>query len=61
MEKYREWMEDLRKRTFIARRGYFADAARLATPAAAPARATGILASDAAPTPPATEEPAATP
>ena len=25
---YREWMEELRGRTYIDRRGYFADAAR---------------------------------
>jgi len=28
MEEYRDWMEQLRKRTFIERRGYFAEAAR---------------------------------
>ena len=28
-EKYREWMEDLRKQTYIERRGYFAEAVRL--------------------------------
>jgi len=53
MEKYREWMENLRKRTFIERRGYFA----LTTSPAAPRRAPGMLASDAAETPPAAEEP----
>jgi len=52
MEKYREWMEDLRKRTFIERRGYFA----LTTSLAAPRRAPGMLTSDAA-----AEEPPATP
>jgi peptidyl-prolyl cis-trans isomerase SurA len=57
MEKYREWMENLRKRTFISRRGYFAETAHLA----APARAPGVLASDAAATPSAGEEPPATP
>jgi peptidyl-prolyl cis-trans isomerase SurA len=31
-EKYREWVENLRERTFIARRGYFADAARFGQP-----------------------------
>jgi peptidyl-prolyl cis-trans isomerase SurA len=57
MEKYREWMENLRKRTFIARRGYFAEAAR----ASSPARAPGALASDGAATAPGAEEPSATP
>jgi peptidyl-prolyl cis-trans isomerase SurA len=33
MDEYREWMENLRKRTFIERRGYFAQAARFAPPA----------------------------
>jgi peptidyl-prolyl cis-trans isomerase SurA len=28
-EKYREWLEELREKTYIERRGYFADAARL--------------------------------
>jgi peptidyl-prolyl cis-trans isomerase SurA len=28
-EKYREWLEELRGKTYIERRGYFADAARL--------------------------------
>jgi hypothetical protein len=27
-DAYREWMEELRGRTYIARRGHFADAAR---------------------------------
>ena len=31
-EAYRDWMEELRSRTFIERRGYFADAAGLARP-----------------------------
>jgi peptidyl-prolyl cis-trans isomerase SurA len=31
-EKYREWVENLRERTFIDRRGYFADAARFGQP-----------------------------
>ena len=26
-EKYREWMEELRRKTYIDRRGHFADAA----------------------------------
>jgi peptidyl-prolyl cis-trans isomerase SurA len=55
MEKYREWMEDLRKRTFIERRGYFAQAASFAPRE----RAAGMLASD--PASPAAEEPPATP
>ncbi len=29
-EEYREWMEELREKTYIERRGYFADAARFA-------------------------------
>lgn len=37
MAEYREWMEELRKRTFIERRGYFAQSARLAPPRRAPA------------------------
>jgi peptidyl-prolyl cis-trans isomerase SurA len=57
MEKYREWMENLRKRTFIARRGYFAEAAR----ASSPARASDALTSDEAATGPGAEEPSATP
>jgi peptidyl-prolyl cis-trans isomerase SurA len=28
-EKYRDWLEELRGKTYIERRGYFADAARL--------------------------------
>ncbi len=55
MEKYREWMEGLRKRIFIERRGYFAQAASFAAPRPAP----GILASDAPPA--AAEEPPASP
>jgi peptidyl-prolyl cis-trans isomerase SurA len=55
MEKYREWMEDLRKRTYIERRGYFAQAASFSAPRSDP----GILASDAAS--PAAEEPPPTP
>jgi peptidyl-prolyl cis-trans isomerase SurA len=58
MEKYREWMEGLRKRTFIERRGYFALAT---TSLAAPPRAPDMLASDAAASSPAAEEPPATP
>jgi peptidyl-prolyl cis-trans isomerase SurA len=57
MDEYREWMEDLRKRTFIERRGYFAQSASLA----APPRPEGALASDAAADSPAAEEPSATP
>ena len=57
MDEYREWMEDLRKRTFIERRGYFAQSASLA----AQPRAGGMLASDAAADSPAAEEPSATP
>jgi hypothetical protein len=34
-EAFREWMEELRDRTYIERRGYFADAARTAEPPAA--------------------------
>jgi peptidyl-prolyl cis-trans isomerase SurA len=45
MEEYREWMEDLRQRTFIERRGYFAQAASLG----APKRAPSIPAGDGAP------------
>lgn len=30
-EEYREWMEDMRSNTYIERRGYFADAAKLGT------------------------------
>jgi peptidyl-prolyl cis-trans isomerase SurA len=55
MEKYREWMEDLRKRTYIERRGYFAQAARYT----APRPAAGLLAGDAAD--PGVGEPPATP
>jgi peptidyl-prolyl cis-trans isomerase SurA len=56
-DEYREWMEELRKRTFIERRGYFAQSASLA----APIRPQGALASDAAADSPAAEEPSATP
>jgi peptidyl-prolyl cis-trans isomerase SurA len=52
MDEYRDWMEDLRKRTFIERRGYFAQAASLA----GPTRPRGTLASDAAADSPAAEE-----
>ncbi len=52
MDEYREWMEDLRKRTFIERRGYFAQAASLA----GSPRPRGMLASDAAADAPAAEE-----
>jgi peptidyl-prolyl cis-trans isomerase SurA len=31
-EAYREWVEELRERTFIDRRGYFADAAQFGQP-----------------------------
>lgn len=31
-EEYGHWMEELRKRTYIERKGYFAEAARLRTP-----------------------------
>jgi len=55
MEKYREWMEDLRKRTYIERRGYFAQAASLG----ARRRSSAILETDEAD--PAAQEPAATP
>jgi hypothetical protein len=60
MEKYREWMEDLRKRTYIERRGYFAQAATFAAPRREPGTlASGAAtASDAATDP---EEPPATP
>jgi len=49
MEKYREWMENLRKRTFIERRGYFAAAGRSAQAAApaVPPAASGPAGSDA--------------
>jgi peptidyl-prolyl cis-trans isomerase SurA len=57
MDEYREWMEDLRKRTFIERRGYFAQSANLA----ASPRPQGALASDAAANSPAAEGPSATP
>ena len=57
MDEYRKWMEDLRKRTFIERRGYFAQSASVA----APTRPRGMLASDAAAGSPAAEEPTATP
>jgi peptidyl-prolyl cis-trans isomerase SurA len=57
MDEYREWMEDLRKRTFIERRGYFARSASLATSS----RPRGAPASDAAADSPAGEEPSATP
>jgi peptidyl-prolyl cis-trans isomerase SurA len=35
-EEYRSWMDDLRERTFIERRGYFAEAANLRSTARAP-------------------------
>jgi peptidyl-prolyl cis-trans isomerase SurA len=54
MEEYREWVEELRKRTFIERRGYFAQAASFTSPAP------GTLATDGASPAPA-EEPPATP
>ena len=38
-EKYREWIESLRKRTFISRRGYFAGGGG-STPAGLPTRPT---------------------
>jgi peptidyl-prolyl cis-trans isomerase SurA len=48
MEKYREWMENLRKRTFIERRGYFAAAGRAArAPAPADPAASGPAGPDA--------------
>jgi len=57
MDEYREWMEDLRKRTFIERRAYFTQSASLA----APSRPRGALASDPGADSPAGEEPSATP
>ena len=53
MEKYHDWMEGLRKRTFISRRGYFAETGTGAKPAG--------LAQRARAEPAAAEEPAATP
>jgi peptidyl-prolyl cis-trans isomerase SurA len=48
MEKYREWMENLRKRIFIERRGYFASGGTAqAPPAAGAAAASGTPGSDA--------------
>jgi peptidyl-prolyl cis-trans isomerase SurA len=38
--EYRKWMDELRERTFIERRGYFAEAAKLTGVAAAPGAAT---------------------
>jgi peptidyl-prolyl cis-trans isomerase SurA len=57
MDEYRKWMEDLRKRTFIERRGYFAQSASLA----APSRPSGALASDLSGDSPDASEPSATP
>jgi len=57
MEQYREWMEDLRKRTFIERRGYFSQSASLA----APSRSRGMLASDGSADSRQASEPTATP
>jgi len=57
MDEYREWMEDLRKRTFIERRAYFTQSASLA----APSRPQSALASDSGADSPAGEEPSATP
>ncbi len=57
MDEYREWMEDLRKRTFIERRAYFTQSASLA----APSRPQSALASDPGANSPAGEEPSATP
>jgi peptidyl-prolyl cis-trans isomerase SurA len=54
MEKYREWMESLRKRTFISRRGYFAEAPTASSRSAGLAQRGGAGASAA-------EEPPATP
>lgn len=57
MDAYRKWMEDLRKRTFIERRGYFAQSASLG----APSRPAGTLASDGSADSPGASEPSATP
>ena len=60
MDEYREWMEDLRKRTFIERRGYFAQTARVA----APSSPAGMPASDRSaesPESPEASAPSATP
>ena len=61
-EKYREWMESLRKRTFISRRGYFAETRSAARPAGLAPRAEapaagGVAGAGAG----AAEEPPATP
>ena len=54
MDKYREWMEGLRKRTFISRRGYFAETPTAsARPVSLPERAQASAG--------AAEEPPATP
>jgi len=61
MEKYREWMESLRKRTFISRRGYFAETPSAAARPAGLARPAAPAAGAAAASAGAAGEPAATP